>query len=127
VSTPGRILIVDDESDIREIAKLSLESVGGWEVHAVSSGRDAVQAASAQRFDAVLLDVMMPELDGPSTYAALRREAGIGDLPVIFLTAKVQPADRRTLEATGAAGIVAKPFDPMRLPDEIARILEGRG
>lgn len=124
MSGPGRILVVDDEEDIRAIAQLSLESVGGWDVHAVSSGRAAVAAAQDARFDAILLDVMMPELDGPSTYRALRDEAGIGGTPVIFLTAKVQPADRQALEATGAAGIIAKPFDPMRLPDEIGEILQ---
>jgi CheY-like chemotaxis protein len=124
VSGPGRILIVDDEADIRDIATLSLESVGGWTVHAVGSGRDALAAAREQSFDAVLLDVMMPELDGPSTFAALRDEPGMEAVPVIFLTAKVQPADRRMLEATGAAGIIAKPFDPMRLADEIATILD---
>jgi CheY-like chemotaxis protein len=123
---PGRILVVDDEADIRAVATLSLESVGGWQVHAVASGREAIGAARGQRFDAILLDVMMPELDGPSTLAALRDEAGVGDVPVVFLTAKVQPADRSALEATGAAGIVAKPFDPMRLPDEIGRILAER-
>jgi CheY-like chemotaxis protein len=124
MSAPGRILVVDDETDIRDIAALSLESVGGWQVRAVGSGREAVRAAQEERFDAILLDVMMPELDGPSTFAALREIAGIGDVPVIFLTAKVQPADTRMLRATGAAGIIAKPFDPMRLPDEVARVLE---
>lgn len=120
----GRILIVDDEDDIRAIAQLSLESVGGWTVHAASSGREALAAAQAERFDAVLLDVMMPELDGPSTFAALREAGTVEDVPVIFLTAKVQPADRQMLEATGAAGIIAKPFDPMQLPDQIGRIVE---
>jgi len=120
----GKILIVDDEDDIRAIAQLSLESVGGWEVHAVSSGRDALGAAEAQDFDAILLDVMMPELDGPSTLALLRSSGAARDVPVVFLTAKVQPADRRMLEEAGAAGIIAKPFDPMRLPEELGRILE---
>lgn len=123
--TPGRILIVDDEEDIRSIAQLSLESVGGWQVHAVSSGRAAVEAIDAAGpFDAVLLDVMMPELDGPSTLARLRTTDGGADVPVIFLTAKVQPADRQLLEDAGATGILSKPFDPMRLPDEVNRILE---
>ena len=121
-----RLLLVDDEDDIRAVAKLSLESVGGWQVHAVSSGRDALRAAAEQSFDAVLLDVMMPELDGPSTLAALREAGHLDDVPVVFLTAKVQPADRRALEATGAAGIVAKPFDPMLLPEELGRIIAGR-
>jgi CheY-like chemotaxis protein len=121
---PGRILIVDDEEDIRAIAELSLAEVGGWEVRAAAGGRAALAAAEAEPFDAVLLDVMMPELDGPSTLALLRASGAIGDdVPVVFLTAKVQPADRRALEEAGAAGIVSKPFDPMKLPDEVARIL----
>jgi CheY-like chemotaxis protein len=120
----GRILVVDDEDDIRAIAQLSLESVGGWEVRAVSSGRDAVAAAREERFDAILLDVMMPELDGPSTFAALREAGAVEGVPVIFLTAKVQPADRRMLEATGAAGVIPKPFDPMLLPEQIAKLVE---
>ncbi len=124
MTVPGRILVVDDENDIRDIATLSLESVGGWDVHAVGSGREAVAAAQAERFDVILLDVMMPELDGPSTFAALREEAGVEGVPVIFLTAKVQPADQQMLRATGAAGIIAKPFDPMQLPWQIAAILE---
>lgn len=125
--TPGRILIVDDEDDIRAIAQLSLESVGGWQVHAVDSGVAAVTAIDADGpFDAVLLDVMMPEQDGPTTLARLRETEGGRDVPVIFLTAKVQPADRRALEEAGATGILSKPFDPMRLADDVNRILEER-
>lgn len=120
-----RILVVDDEADIREIAALSLASVGGWDVRLASSGRRAVAMAHEEHLDAILLDVMMPELDGPTTLTALREAGAVEATPVIFLTAKVQPADRRMLEATGAAGIVAKPFDPMKLADEIGRILEG--
>ena len=122
--SPGRILVVDDEDDIREVATLSLQSVGGWDVRQARSGADALAAAREERFDAILLDVMMPELDGPSTLAALRDSGVIDGVPVIFLTAKVQPADRRMLEATGAAGIIAKPFDPMQLPSQIAAVLE---
>jgi CheY-like chemotaxis protein len=122
---PGRILVVDDEPDIRDIATLSLQSVGGWDVHAVSSGREAIRVAQDERFDAILLDVMMPELDGPSTLALLRASGHVDEaVPVIFLTAKVQPADKRAMEEAGAAGIVGKPFDPMRLSDEVARIVE---
>jgi CheY-like chemotaxis protein len=122
---PGRILLVDDEADIRDIATLSLESVGGWEVRAVASGHAAVDAVKEERFDAILLDVMMPELDGPSTFAAMRELADIEGVPVIFLTAKVQPADTRMLRGTGAAGIIAKPFDPMQLPEQVADVLRG--
>ncbi len=117
-----RLLLVDDEEDIRAVAQLSLESVGGWEVVTAESGAEAINTATGLAFDAILLDVMMPELDGPTTLERLR-EAGVGT-PVVFLTAKVQPGDRRALEATGAAGILAKPFDPMRLADELDRVLE---
>ena len=117
-----RLLLVDDEDDIRAVAQLSLESVGGWDVITAASGAEAVEAATAGAFDAILLDVMMPELDGPTTLERLR-EAGVAT-PVVFLTAKVQPGDRRALEATGAAGILAKPFDPMQLPADLDRVLE---
>ena len=120
-----RILLVDDEDDIREIAALSLQSVGGWDVRPASSGREALAAAREERFDAILLDVMMPELDGPSTFAALREAGAVDGVPVIFLTAKVQPADRQMLEATGAAGIIAKPFDPMQLSEQVGRLVAG--
>jgi CheY-like chemotaxis protein len=116
-----RLLLVDDEDDIRAVAQLSLERVGGWEVVTAASGPEAVSAATGEPFDAILLDVMMPELDGPSTLERLREE-GV-QAPVVFLTAKVQPGDRRALEATSAAGILAKPFDPMRLPEDLDRVL----
>ena len=120
---PGRLLLVDDDDDIRSVAQLSLEHVGGWEVVAVASGAEALQAVREGAFSAIVLDVMMPGLDGPSTLARLRA-AGV-QAPAVFLTAKLQPADRRALHETGAVGLVPKPFDPMRLPDELARILEG--
>ena len=118
-----RLLLVDDEDDIRAVAQLSLETVGGWQVVTATSGTEAIGAATSGHFDAILLDVMMPELDGPTTLERLR-EAGVA-APVVFLTAKVQPGDRRALEATGAAGILAKPFDPMQLPADLDRVLEG--
>lgn len=120
---PRRVLLVDDEPDIREIARLSLENVGGWRVRTAASGVEAVELTRIERFDAVLLDVMMPDLDGPATLVRLREEGLIEGTPVIFLTAKVQAADRRQLDALGAAGTIGKPFDPMRLSDEVARVL----
>ena len=123
-----RVLLVDDDESIREIAKLSLERVGGWSVEAAPSGETALKAAHEDDgFDAVLLDVMMPDLDGPATLALLR-ERGLIDpaVPVVFLTAKVQPGDRERLLAGGAAGVIAKPFDPMSLPSELDTILRGK-
>ena len=116
------VVVVDDEEDIREIAALSL-SLAGWDAVPVASGTSALEAVAGAQPDAVLLDVMMPDLDGPATLARLREEGLIEGVPVIFLTAKVQAADRRQLDALGVAGTIGKPFDPMRLADEVGRVL----
>jgi CheY-like chemotaxis protein len=119
----GRLLLVDDDDAIREIAQVSLERVGGWVVVAAASGGEAIEIAeSSGIFDLVLLDVMMPGIDGPTTLGRLRGPLP-ADVPIIFLTAKLQPADRKRLRALGAAGVIAKPFDPMALPGEVERIL----
>ncbi len=115
----GRLLIVDDEDDIRLIARMSLERIGGWEVLDAGSAEAAVAAARSGPLDAVLLDVMMPGVDGPGTLELLRPVIG-DETPVIFLTAKTQTADRERLSDLGAAGLIAKPFDPMTLPDEVS-------
>lgn len=118
-----RILVIDDEEDIREVAKVSLEIVGGWEALTAHSGAAGLVKAGSEQPDAILLDVMMPDMDGPSTFQGLRSNAATRDIPVIFLTAKVQSADRRYLIGLGATSMIAKPFDPLRLPDEISRAL----
>jgi CheY-like chemotaxis protein len=115
-----RVLLVDDEDDIRLVARASLERLAGWEVLAASSGREGIALAKAERPDAIVLDVMMPGLDGPGTLVELRADAATADIPVVFLTAKVQAAERRRLEELGAAGVVAKPFDPMTLAGELS-------
>ena len=117
-----RILIIDDEDDIREVAALALEVAGDFEVVTADGGRAGLTAAASQHPDLILLDVMMPELDGPSTFQELRKSETTRSIPVIFLTAKVQTADRRRLSDLGARGILAKPFDPMRLAADIASI-----
>ncbi len=117
-----RVLVVDDEEDIREVAQLGLETFAGWEVRTAASGSQALRAAAADPPDVVLLDVMMPELDGPSTLAALREHPATRDVPVVFLTAKVQAGERRRLEGL-AAGVIAKPFDPVALAGEVAERL----
>jgi DNA-binding response OmpR family regulator len=114
----GRLLLVDDEPDIRAVAKMALERVGGWEVTAAASAAEAVAAVEAERPDVVVLDVMMPDVDGPATYVRLRPLVG-EDVPIIFLTAKDEH-DR--LLGLGAAGVIAKPFDPLSLPREVAAI-----
>ena len=118
-----RILIVDDEDDIREVAQMSLEMVAGWEVIPARSGDEGVRLAAAHRPDAILLDVMMPGMDGPATAERLRASAETAAIPVILLTAKVQPADRRRLESLGVAGVLAKPFDPMELANQVSSTL----
>ena len=121
---PKHILLVDDEDDIREVAALSLETVGGWRVSSASDGDSAVAMARAEAPDAVLLDVMMPGLDGPATFERLQDDPLTRDIPVILLTAKAQSADRRRFDELGVAGTLTKPFDPMTLSDQIAAILD---
>ncbi|MGQ0843965.1 MAG: response regulator [Sporichthyaceae bacterium] len=118
-----RVMIVDDEPDIREIAALSLESLHGWDIVPVGSGAEAVAVGATQRLDAVLLDVMMPGQDGPATLIALRAQEATRDVPVVFLTAKAQLRERAELEELGAVGVLAKPFDPMTLGAELAALL----
>jgi CheY-like chemotaxis protein len=120
-----RLLLIDDEDDIRTIARMSLERVGGWSVIPVASGQAALEAAQDDGpFDAVLLDVMMPGIDGPATLQGLRDGGLPREIPIVFLTAKIGVADRERLYALGAAGVIAKPFDPMTLHEELQRILD---
>ena len=120
-----RLLLVDDDDDIREIARLSLERIGDWTVVTASSGDEAVAAVAREKpFAAVLLDVMMPGSDGPATLQRLRAGPLGAETPVVFLTAKVQPADRRRLETLGAAGVIPKPFDPVMLAPQLRTILD---
>jgi len=117
------ILLVDDENDIREVAAISMQAVGGWQVSSAGGGREAVAKALAEQPDAILLDVMMPDLDGPATFKLLQEDDRTRDIPVILLTAKAQAADRRSFDELGVAGVLSKPFDPMSLPDQVAALL----
>lgn len=119
-----KVLLVDDDPRIRKIAQISLEGVGGWQVSLVASGFEAIEVAQKEHPDVILLDVMMPEMDGPTTLAKIREVAEIASIPVIFFTAKVQKQELDSYLALGAAGIISKPFDPMKLPSEICEILE---
>lgn len=121
---PGlNILLVDDEADIRRIASLSLEKVGGHRVRTSANGTDALEALQEHRPDVVLLDVMMPGLDGPSTLRALREHPALVDLAVIFLTAKIKPDEVGELRKLGALGVISKPFNPMTLAQEVEAVL----
>jgi CheY-like chemotaxis protein len=118
-----RVLIIDDEDDIREVAQLSLEAVGGWEVLTASSGAEGLRTAQQSRPDAILLDVMMPDMDGPSTFQRMQGMPDLKSIPVILLTAKVQLADRKRFEDLGVAGVISKPFDPMTLSELVSETL----
>jgi CheY-like chemotaxis protein len=116
-----RILIIDDEEDIREVAALSLETTAGWEILTANSGADGVRMASETRPapDAILMDVMMPGMDGPTTFRMLQEIPGVASIPVLLLTAKVQGVDQRRFAGLGVAGVLFKPFNPLTLAEQI--------
>ena len=114
-----KILYVEDDLDIQVIAMIALEHVGGFTVRACSSGAEALAVAPEFQPDLILLDVMMPGMDGFATLAALRREDSTAAIPVIFMTAKVQGYEIADYHKAGALGVIAKPFDPMTLAAQI--------
>ena len=118
-----RVLLIDDEELIREVAEVSLAKVGGWEVITASSGEEGLGKAVAERPDAILLDVMMPGLDGPGTLARLQADPATAPIPVVFLTAKVRQSEQQQWIDLGAAGVLVKPFDPMLLANQVAELL----
>jgi CheY-like chemotaxis protein len=119
-----KVLIVDDEPDIRRIATLSLARLGAMDVIEAANGEDALRRAQDEKPDAILLDVMMPGRDGPSTLAALRADPGTAAIPVVFLTAKAMPSEIERLRKLGAVGVLTKPFDPMKLAADLRAALE---
>lgn len=125
-----RILIIDDEDDIREVAALSLEATAGWQILTARSGAEGISVAAAEQPDAILMDVMMPGVDGPATLRRMQEDPAVAHIPVLFLTAKVQGVDQRRFASLGVAGILFKPFDPLTLAQQIAEALgwndEGR-
>jgi two-component system, OmpR family, response regulator len=119
----NKVLLVDDDPNIRKLAKMSLERVGQWQVVVASSGAEALDIVSTVQPDLVLLDVMMPGLDGRTTLTELKNRPATAHLPVILMTAKVQINEHEEYLNLGAAGIIIKPFDPMSLPKEITDLL----
>ncbi|MDH5387575.1 MAG: response regulator [Gammaproteobacteria bacterium] len=117
-----RILYVEDEPDIRAVATIALETVGGFDLKVCSSGEEALAHAVGFQPDLLLLDVMMPGMDGPATLKALKALPELVNTPVIFMTAKVQPTEIAEYKALGALDVIAKPFDPMALADQIKNI-----
>ena len=118
-----RVLIVDDEDDIREVAALSLEATSDWEILTASSGQEGMVKAAAEKPDAILMDVMMPGMDGPTTFKQLQLNPLTARIPVVLLTAKVQGVDQRRFAGLGVAAVLFKPFDPLTLASQISEAL----
>ena len=119
-----RILYVEDEPDIQMIVRLSLESLGGFTVKICSSGSEALVVAPAFAPDFIMLDAMMPGMDGPSVLSALRGLPGLAHTPVVFITAKAMPSEVERFKQLGAVDVIPKPFDPMTLPQKVLDIWE---
>ncbi len=118
----SKILYVEDEPDIQAIVKLTLEQIGGYTLEICSSGQEAIEKGAAFGPDLMLLDVMMPGLDGPTTLLELRQFASLKHTPAIFMTAKVQPQEISHYKEIGAIDVIVKPFDPTTLSATILGI-----
>ncbi|KAF3889945.1 MULTISPECIES: response regulator [Nostocales] len=118
-----RILVVDNEEYIQEVTKICLETVAGWDVVTAGSGKEGISKAEDFQPDAILLDVMMPDMDGPTTFEKLQENPTTKAIPVILLTAKIQASDRRRYAQMGIKTAIAKPFNPLELAGQIAEAL----
>ena len=121
-----RILYVEDEPDIQAVARLALELVGRFEVQVCGSGEDALRLVEDFEPDLIVLDVMMPGLDGPSTLTRLREIPAVAAVPIVFVTARVQPEEIAEYRSIGAIGVVQKPFDPIGLSQELVALWKGQ-
>ncbi|QSJ20644.1 response regulator [Nostoc sp. UHCC 0702] len=118
-----RILIIDDEESIQTVVQFGIRIAAGWDVLTASSGPRGIQTAQTEQPDVILLDVMMPDMDGIATFKALQAHPETEHIPVIFLTAKAQTSEKRQFNDLGVSGVITKPFNSLDLPDQIARIL----
>lgn len=114
-----KVLVIDDEDDVRYVAQVSLGRVGGMEVFVASTGEEGLALARKERPDFILLDVMMPGMDGAATFQAIRAAPETRAIPIVFLTAKAAPFEVRRLEDLGAKAVILKPFDPMSLAADL--------
>ncbi|MDX1987727.1 MAG: response regulator [Candidatus Obscuribacter sp.] len=119
-----KVMMVDDDASIRKVAEVTLQRVGKWEVAMADSGVSALALVNEFKPDVILLDVMMPGMDGPTTFKKFKDASGDFDTPVIFMTAKVQRQEMESYSKLGAAGVISKPFNPMTLPDEIRSLVD---
>jgi CheY-like chemotaxis protein len=118
-----RILVIDNEPYIQEVAKICLETIAGWEVLTAGSGQEGIDKAASEQPDAILLDVMMPDMDGTATFQKLQVDPTTRAIPVILLTAKIQSSDRQRYTEMGMKTAIAKPFDPLTLANQVASAL----
>ena len=118
-----RVLVIDDEVNLCTVIQVCLEHLGGWETLMALSAKEGLAIAQTQQLDAILLDVMMPDIDGLTLFQELQKDSLTQTIPVILLTAKVQSTDLNQFAKLGVAGVIAKPFDPMTLAERVASTL----
>jgi CheY-like chemotaxis protein len=118
-----RILVIDDEPGVRDIIQICLEAVAGWDVATAASGQEGLEIARNEQPDAILLDVMMPVMDGPATFRQLQADAQTQQIPTILLTAKIKMSERQQYIDLGVAGVISKPFEAQGLVDQICDLL----
>lgn len=118
-----RILVIDDEERIQEVVQTCLEILSGWEILTAGNGGEGLTIAQTQQPNAILLDVSMPGMDGLTIFQRLQANPFTQSIPVVLLTAKVQPADRERFAQLGIAGVITKPFDPVQLAAQVAHAL----
>ncbi len=118
-----RVLIIDDEQGIRETTQVCLEITGDWEVFTASSGQEGLVVAASSQPDVILLDVMMPDMDGLTTLKKIQSNPEIQHIPVVFLTAKAQPAEQRLFSQLKLAALITKPYDPFTLSDQLTEVI----
>lgn len=118
-----RLLLVDDDPEVAHVVRIALSETGGHEVDWASTAEEALERVREVRPDAIVMDVLLPDMDGTELLALLRRRPGLENVPVVFLTGKADPDRLAALRAAGAVGVIAKPFDPLSLGEEVGRIL----
>lgn len=118
-----KVLLVDDDPCIRRIAQFSLERVGRWEVVTAGNGREGTAAANSEQPDLILLDVRLPDIDGPSMLKTLRHDARTNHIPVVLMTARVQQCELEEYKKLDVSGVISKPFDPLTLPSQIQKLV----
>ncbi|MBD2177760.1 response regulator [Pseudanabaena sp. FACHB-1998] len=119
-----RILIIDDDESIQTVMQFGIQMVVDWEVLVASSGMQGIQTACAEKLDAILLDVMMPDMDGIATFKTLQADPQTAQIPVVLLTTKAQTSERRQFNNLQVSGVITKPFNSLDLPDLITKMLD---